>query len=100
MSDKTLRQTVMDELEWDPSFNAQHIGVAGDAQDRAQVDKARCTPVNLGAQEAYFFERDQPLVGCKRGSRLEVSQRERILHVFYIGRQVDPLGSVILEVVP
>jgi len=28
MSDKTLRQTVMDELEWDPSFNAQHIGVA------------------------------------------------------------------------
>lgn len=28
MSDKTLRQAVMDELEWDPSFNAQHIGVA------------------------------------------------------------------------
>jgi len=30
MSDKTLRQAVMDELEWDPSFNAQHIGVAVD----------------------------------------------------------------------
>lgn len=28
MSDKTLRQAVIDELEWDPSFNAQHIGVA------------------------------------------------------------------------
>jgi osmotically-inducible protein OsmY len=28
MSDKTLRQAVMDELEWEPSIGAQHIGVA------------------------------------------------------------------------
>ncbi len=28
MSDKALRQAVIDELEWDPSFNARHIGVA------------------------------------------------------------------------
>jgi len=28
MSDKTLRQAVIDELEWEPSVNAQHIGVA------------------------------------------------------------------------
>ncbi len=28
MSDKTLRQAVMDELEWEPSIDAQHIGVA------------------------------------------------------------------------
>jgi osmotically-inducible protein OsmY len=30
MSDKTLRQAVMDELEWEPSIDAQHIGVAVD----------------------------------------------------------------------
>lgn len=28
MSDKTLQQAVMDELEWEPSIDAQHIGVA------------------------------------------------------------------------
>jgi osmotically-inducible protein OsmY len=28
MGDKTLRQAVMDELEWEPSIGAQHIGVA------------------------------------------------------------------------
>ena len=28
MSDKTLQQAVMDELEWEPSVGAQHIGVA------------------------------------------------------------------------
>ena len=28
MSDKTLREEVMDELEWEPSINAEHIGVA------------------------------------------------------------------------
>ena len=28
MSDKSLRQAVMDELEWEPSIGAQHIGVA------------------------------------------------------------------------
>lgn len=28
MSDKTLQQAVMDELEWEPSIDSQHIGVA------------------------------------------------------------------------
>lgn len=28
MTDKVLHQAVLDELEWDPSFNAAHIGVA------------------------------------------------------------------------
>ncbi|MGL4975745.1 MAG: BON domain-containing protein, partial [Bosea sp. (in: a-proteobacteria)] len=27
MTDKTLHQAVLDEFEWDPSFNAAHIGV-------------------------------------------------------------------------
>jgi osmotically-inducible protein OsmY len=30
MTDKVLHQAVLDELEWDPSFNAAHIGVVVD----------------------------------------------------------------------
>ena len=30
MSDKQLRQDILDEFEFDPSFNAAHIGVVVD----------------------------------------------------------------------
>src|SRR5580692_11289299 len=30
MSDKSLQQSVIDELEWEPSVNAAHIGITAD----------------------------------------------------------------------